>query len=110
MTVRISAGRLDRRVTLQGKTVARGALGGHQEVWTAFATVWAEVRDLSGRETFNAKAVGSAATQIITLRYRSDVHNDQRVVLPGGRIVRIEWLRRTERHEYLELFCLDIDE
>lgn len=110
MTVRIAAGRMDQRVTLQSKTVGRGALGGHQEVWTAFATVWAEVRDLTGREIFNAKSVGSASTQLITLRYRSDVHNDQHVVLPGGRVVRIEWLRRTERHEYLELFCLEIDE
>ena len=110
MTVRVSAGRLDRRITLQIKTIARGNLGGHQEVWTDFATVWAEVRDLSGREIFNAKSVGSSATRVLTLRYRDDVHADQRVKFQDGRIARIEWLRRTERHEYLELFCLDLDD
>jgi SPP1 family predicted phage head-tail adaptor len=110
MSVRVSAGRLDRRITLQQKTITRGNLGGHQEVWTDVATVWAEVRELSGREIFNAKAVGSSATRMITLRHRSDVHADQRVMFSDGRIARIEWLRRTERHEYLELYCLDLDD
>ncbi|BBE50898.1 Head-tail adaptor [Ferriphaselus amnicola] len=110
MTTRVSAGRLDRRITLQQKTAARGALGGHQEVWSNLATVWAEVRDLSGREIFNAKAVGSAATRVATIRYRADVKADHRVLLANGIKLRIEWLRRIERHETLELYCLEIDE
>ena len=110
MNPRVSAGRLDRRVKLQQKTAARGELGGHQEVWRDLATVWAEVRDLSGREIFNARAVGSAATRIVTMRYRPDIQAEHRVVLPGGTTLRIEWLRRIERHETLELYCLEIDE
>ena len=109
MSALLSAGRLDQRVTLQQKTVARGALGGHQETWATLATVWAESRDMSGKEIFNAKAMGSEATQMITIRFRTDVTPDMRVLFADGSVARIEWVRHVTRREYMELYCLTIN-
>lgn len=105
----VSSGRLDQRITLQKKTVVRGALGGHDDTWATLATVWAETADMTGHEIFNAKAMGSAATQLITIRFRSDVHADMRVIFSDGNMARIEWIRYVTRREFMELYCLSID-
>ena len=105
----VSAGILDQRITIQELTVVRGSLGGHDETWTPLATVWAQTLDMTGREIFQAKAMGSAATMLITIRYRNDVKADQRILFSDGSLARIEWVRHVTRKERLELYCLKID-
>ena len=80
----VASGRLDQRITLQKKTIVRGSLGGHDETWTTLAVVYAETLDMSGRELFNARAMGSSATIKITIRWRNDVHPDMRVLFSDG--------------------------
>lgn len=104
-----SAGRLDQRITIQQKTVARGALGGHAETWADLATIWAETRDMTGREIFNAKAIGNAATMLLTIRFRADIKADMRVLFSDGLMGRIEWIRHVTRREYMELYCVVIN-
>ena len=105
----VSAARLDQRIIIQQKTTARGALGGHAETWASLATVWAETRDMTGKEIFSAKAIGSAATQLITIRFRADVKPDMRVLFSDGSLGRIEWIRHVTRKEYMELYVLTLD-
>ncbi|MDE2466755.1 MAG: phage head closure protein [Alphaproteobacteria bacterium] len=105
----VSAGILDQRITIQELTVVRGALGGHDETWSTLATVWAQKLDMTGREIFQAKAMGSAATLLITIRYRPDVKASMRVVFSDGSMARIEWIRHVTRKERLELYCLKLD-
>ncbi|BAP88850.1 phage head-tail adaptor [Burkholderiales bacterium GJ-E10] len=106
----VSGGRLNQRITIQAMTRVRGPLGGHDETWSDFAVVWAEVTDLSGREIFNAKAMGSAVTKRITIRYRTDILAAMRVVFSDGSMARIEWIRRVSPKLWVELYCLDLDE
>ncbi len=106
----VASGRLDQRITLQKKTVLRGSLGGHDESWSMLAVVYAETLDMSGRELFNAKAMGSEATIKITIRWRNDVHPDMRVVFQDGTMARIEWIMRVTRKQYMELYCLSLDD
>ncbi len=106
----VAAGFLDQRITIQQLTVVRGALGGHDETWSPLATVWAQMMDMTGREIFQAKAMGSAATVLITIRYRSDVRASQRILFTDGSLARIEWIRHVTRKERLELYCLRLDD
>ncbi|MBW8066693.1 MAG: phage head closure protein [Ferrovum sp.] len=106
----VAAGFLDQRITIQTLTVVRGALGGHDETWSPLAAVWAQMMDMTGREIFQAKAMGSAATVLITIRYRSDVRASQRILFTDGSIARIEWIRHVTRKERLELYCLRLDD
>ncbi len=109
MTI-ISAGEMDQRITIQQLTVVRGALGGHDETWSDLCTIWAKSIDLTGREIYQAKAMGSAATMQITIRWRSDVKPSMRVLFSDGSLARIEWIRHVTRRERMELYCLALDE
>jgi SPP1 family predicted phage head-tail adaptor len=106
----VSGGILDQRVTILEKTDVRGSLGGHDETWSTLATVWAQVLDMTGREIFQAKAMGSAATRLVTIRFRPDVMACMHVQFSDGATARIEWIRRATRMERLELYCLILDE
>ncbi len=78
MNAAISA--LRERATLQRPDRAADAIGGASLAWTDVATVWAQIESLSGslREAFD----GAASTQryAVTLRARSDVRADWRVI------------------------------
>lgn len=79
----IAAGRLDQRVTLQRPDNTVDALGQRTEGWTDVATVWANVEPLRGRELFEAGQMQSEINLRVTIRYRSDVTADMRVVWRG---------------------------
>ncbi len=106
----VSSGILDQRITINELTVVRGPLGGHDETWSTFATVWAQIIDMNGREIFQAHAMGSAATKLITTRYITGVIPAMQVVLPDGVICRIEWIRAVSRKKYMELYCLVLND
>ncbi len=106
----VSSGILDQRITIQQLTVVRGQFGGHDETWSTFATVWAQILDMTGREIFQAHAMGSAATKLITIRYMTGVVPAMQVVLPDGVIGRIEWIRVVPRKKYMELYCLVLND
>ncbi len=106
----VSSGVLDQRIQIQKLTVVRGEFGGHDETWTTLATVWAQTLDMTGREIFQAKAMGSSSTMLITIRWRSDVTPAMRIVFSDGTMARIEWIRHVTRKEYLELYCLQLDD
>lgn len=103
------AGNLDRRITIERPTVSRGETGGHEETWAVLDTLWANVRDLSGRETFSAQAAGSRVSKVVTLRWRSDITADMRVRFADGTTARIAWLRELSRAEWLEIYCEKVD-
>ncbi len=106
----VAGGILDQRITINQLAVARGQFGGHDETWSAFASVWAQIIDMSGREIFQAHAMGSAATKLITIRYHAGVVPAMQVVLPDGVICRIEWIRVVTRKEFMELYCLVLND
>ena len=106
----IASGRLNQRVTILEKTVVRGPLGGHDETYAPLITVWAEILDMTGRQIFDAKALGSEATQRVTIRWNDDITEDQRVQYSDGSIARIEWIRRVLPRQWIELYCLNLNE
>ena len=83
----IRAGRLDRRITLQSLTVAKGASGGMKKTWANFATgIAAAVRNLSGNER-QASSAGGQVAEVrteFTIRYRTGVTADMRVLYAGA--------------------------
>jgi SPP1 family predicted phage head-tail adaptor len=115
--MRVSAGRLDQLITILQKTVERGALGGHDETWSPLTTIGAnldgkikaEIVDMTGREIMQAKAMGSAVSQVITTRYYPQILNDMRVQFADGSFSRIQWVRHQRRKEFMELYCLGLD-
>ena len=71
--------RLSERVTIQTATTSVDNHGGRSASWGTLATVWADVRALSSRESIAAKAAASKVGYEVTVRYRSDVTPKMRV-------------------------------
>lgn len=67
------AGRLDRRITIQGKTVAQSASGEPQETWSDIATVWAQARPNRGAERFATMQSVGSAVMTFSIRWRANV-------------------------------------
>lgn len=83
----MQAGRLNRRITLQNLTVSKGASGGMKKTWANFATsIAAAVRNMSGNERQASSAGGQVAEARteFTIRYRSGVTADMRVLYAGA--------------------------
>lgn len=100
-------GRRDRRIQVQGKTVAHNDAGEEVESWTTLATVWAEKKENGGNERFTAaQFVGK---QVTTFRF--SWHNAVKVVTVEHRIVfdgrefDIEAVREIGRREGIEVDC-----
>lgn len=78
------AGRMDRRVTLQQRTMA--APNDYSEKipsYSTLATVWAEKRDVSGREFFSSNQPHAESSTRFVIRYRSGLTPIHRLVHDG---------------------------
>lgn len=74
-----SLGALRRRVTLEALSRLPDGGGGGALTWTAVATLWAELRSLSGSEQVVADGLQGRVTHEITIRKRMDVSPAMRV-------------------------------
>lgn len=101
----MQAGKLNRRVTIQQKTVVYDEL--HQPVsgsWTDLATVWASVLHISGIETIKAGADVSVTQASIRIRYRSGLDSSMRVLF-DGKTYDIRGVLDDANREYTDLVC-----
>lgn len=101
----MQAGKLRHRVTIEQRTQTFDANGSPTDTWTAFATVWASVEPLSGRELLNAEQIQPVVSHRVRLRYLSGVQPEMRV-LHDSRALNIESvINKEERNIELELLC-----
>lgn len=101
------AGDLDRRITIQQRSVAREAVyGGETVTWTTLATVWAQLwESATDGEFIEGGTLAYARPTRLRIRYRSDVDPTMRVSLPTGRLLQITGTAELGRRQYTELAC-----
>jgi SPP1 family predicted phage head-tail adaptor len=75
---------LGRRLVLEQPVATPDGAGGMTITFEPLATVWAEVRWLSGDERFVAGRPEQASRHVITLRWRGDVTAGMRFVGDGA--------------------------
>lgn len=76
-------GKYNRIIALQRKTQTPDAYGGQTDAWATYASVWAAVKPLKGRELIAAQAAQSAMANRFEMRYRSDVLPSDRIQFGG---------------------------
>lgn len=96
------AGALDRRITLQRRTVTQDIYGAEIETWTDIATVWAQRMELRGDERWQAMQSVAKTDIKYKIRYRADVGPLDRLT-DGGRVFNIRAVLEIGRREGLEL-------
>ncbi len=97
-------GELDRRITLQSRTVAANAYNEPVETWADLATVWAKVEyPITGSDEVTDKGLNVATQRVhFTIRHRTDVGYVERIVY-NSENYDIERLAEIGRKQYLKL-------
>lgn len=104
------AGNLRTRVTIQTPGQGIDEYGvPTQETWSDLATVWAEVKPITGRERWASDYTANIATTAVSMRYRDDIQPNYRV-LYGERVLRIAGppINVDNRNRELVLTCEEV--
>lgn len=103
----MNAGELNKRITLQIKTVTRGAYGAEIIVRSDFATVWAKIEPLRGREYFQAAQIQNENYVRITIRYIKNATPEWGVKY-GSKYLDIQSvINIDEANDRIELMCIE---
>lgn len=99
------AGKLDRRIRLERKSVTYSASGEPQEGWATLATRWAEARPLRGTERFSDPQLIAKGFTTFRLRWSGDVAGVTPLdrVIFGGRIYDVAGVRELGRRVGIEI-------
>lgn len=84
---------------------------GEEEItWTDWATVWAAVEPLRGREFMEAKQVQAEVTHRMRMRYRDGISPEKRVSFDGRTFDILAVIHVAEREREVQLMCREIVE
>jgi SPP1 family predicted phage head-tail adaptor len=104
----MNIGKLRHQVYLQSSTATANEFGENIPTWSTYATVWAEIKPLQGRELENAQQISEKCDYEVFIRYNSSVLATHRIVY-GTRTFEINAvLNLEERNEILKLICTEI--
>jgi SPP1 family predicted phage head-tail adaptor len=99
-------GKMDQRITLQSRAGTADGAGGFTYGWSDFATVptvWARVEPLTGRESDQEGGVAATLMYSFTIRTRTDVNEDDRIVWRGDHFNIRRVLREGPRPLHIEI-------
>ncbi|MEK6291056.1 MAG: phage head closure protein [Paraburkholderia tropica] len=99
------AGTLNRRVRIERRDQTQDDLGQPVDTWVEVATVWCNVKMLTGKETLAADADVASATASIRIRYRTDITSDMRAIVGGVIFNILAPLPDLAGREYTDLAC-----
>lgn len=100
-------GGLRKRITIQQPSATQNTRGEEIPSWTTYATVWAQIEPLNGRELLAAQQVQSQVNTKITIRYQSGVTPDMRIQY-GSRYFDIQSIMNIEeRNRMIEMQCIE---
>lgn len=101
------SGDLRHRIEIQAPGTTQNDYGEILPAWSHFASVWAAIEPISGREYFAAQQMQAEVSHRIRIRYISGVVPTMRI-LHGLRVFSIESVQnRDERDRELVLLCAE---
>lgn len=101
----MNIGKLRHRITLLRQVNEVNDYGASTQTWKRVATVWADVRPLSGREYFSAQQVQSEVTTQIWLRHIEGIKPTMKVKFGKREFEILSVLNIQERDVSLQLMC-----
>lgn len=104
-TPSVRAGDLNRRIIIEQRASARDAFGQQVTTWTTFATPFAKIEPLSGRELQLAQAVNAETSHKVTIRYRPGITTAMRAVYQGRYFNILSAMDLETAHVVIEMMC-----
>lgn len=101
----MNIGKLRHRIALLKQVNEVNDYGASTQSWKRVATVWADVRPLSGREYFSAQQVQSEVTTQIWLRHIEGIKPTMKVKFGKREFEILSVLNTQERDVSLQLMC-----
>lgn len=102
----IDAGELTERVVIETPTKTQNSVGEATLTWSTFATVWAKVESLAGREAERYAEIVGFSGHKVTIRALPNITTSMRVVY-RNRTLEIGAINEFDRVWYLELICTE---
>lgn len=101
------AGLLDRRITIQGKSITQSDSGEEVVSWVDVAEVWAEKVEIRGLERFSIKQIVGHSVKTFRIRWSADVVpiTVEHRILFDGRLFDITDIREIDRRVGIEIDC-----
>ena len=105
-------GKLDKRITLQSRSATLDDYGQQSNSWTDVATVWANIKPVSGREKMKAMQVDSILSHTVAVRYNATFMPPRtvdawRIVYNGRYFNIIAAMDLEEARQYIIFDCLE---
>lgn len=102
----IDAGQLTERIVIQSPTDSQNEVGEATLTFTTFATVWADVRAMSGREAERYGQVVGLAGHMVTIRELPGLTTGMRIIY-RNRTLEIGSINEFDRIRYVEISCTE---
>ena len=103
--MKIRAGRLRQRLTLQTQVETRTATGDVSIAWTTDSTVWGSIEPRSGREFLAASQTQNEIPVRIVMRYHATIADSWRIVNDGLSYSIISITNSDMRDHMMEILC-----
>lgn len=100
------AGKMREAIEIQQKSASRAADGGEVVTWSTYASTWAQVQPIGGREYAAIRQAQSDITHRFRLRYLAGVNTAMRVLFGGRPYDIVEAINVDARNRELELLCV----
>lgn len=101
----MQAGKLDRLIALQHRTLTRGPSGEQVASYSSYDNVWAEKRDLRGREYFAAQQVNPELQTTWRIRWNPSVVITDHILDDDGLEYEIVHMAEIGRRKGMDLVC-----
>ena len=101
----VPIGDMRHKITIETPTLTPDSVGGFTTSWSTLADVWSKIEPLSARQRFHAMQLEHIVSHKITIRYRSDIESDQRILFEGRTFQIHSFIDPDERHRFLEIMA-----
>lgn len=102
-------GDLKSRILFQKLSICTNENGFEEEIWIDYRTVWADIRNLSGREYFQAAVIQKENTVKFRIRYINDLDTSMQIVFDKKiyNILSIDNIKY--ENKYIEIKALEVN-
>jgi SPP1 family predicted phage head-tail adaptor len=100
--------RLNKRISIIGQSSSQNSYGETIGAPPVIATVWANVRTLTGKALFQANQVHAEITVKAIIRYRKDIKSNMQIQFGSRTFEIISAVNMNEENRYLELSCKEM--
>ena len=104
----MQAGKLNKRITIKQQSTIQNSYGEPENSWITFATVFASINPILGREYFASDVVNAEISAKINIRYLPGLHPKMKIVFGDKEYNIKSIINVSEKNKELILMCKEV--